>query len=117
MSNRQGPHNSANALSTPPFGGINNSYSGRAPHLVRERPVPVVTTNARMPMQMQRKNQKPLGPDAIWGQYNNYRSNGLMGSAVAHVVVLALILGGSLIGHKVVPRVEQHETVTLIAPS
>jgi len=114
MSNQQGPHNSANALSTPPFGRL-NSYSGREQYAVRERPAQVVNMNARM--QMQRKNQKPLGPDAIWGQYNNYRSNGLMGSAAAHVVVLALIIGGSLVGHKVVPRVEQHETVTLIAPS
>jgi TonB family protein len=57
------------------------------------------------------------GPDAIWGQYNNYRSNGLAGSVAVHVVLLALILGGSFFGHKVVARVEQHETVTLIAPS
>jgi len=115
MSNRQGPHNSANALSTPPFGGLNSSYSGRDPYPVRERPIPVVTMNPRM--QMQRKNQKRLGPDAIWGQYNNYRSNGLAGSAAVHFILLALIIGGSLVGRKVVPRVEQHESVTLIAPS
>ena len=64
------------------------------------------------------REQKTLGPDAIWGQYNNYRSNGLAGSAVVHVVVLALILGGSMFGRHVVQVAEpQHETVTLIAPS
>ncbi|MGA8273565.1 MAG: energy transducer TonB [Candidatus Sulfotelmatobacter sp.] len=114
MPNQQGPHNSAHALSTAPsFGGLNTSYSGRESYALRERPLQVVRINPPMPL----KYQKPLGPDAIWGQYNNYRSNGLMGSAVAHVVALALIIGGSLLGHKVVPRVEQHETVTLIAPS
>jgi TonB family protein len=34
-----------------------------------------------------------------------------------HVVLLALILGGATFGTHVVQKVEQHETVTLIAPS
>ncbi len=63
------------------------------------------------------REQRALAPEAIWGQYNNYRSNGLVGSAVIHVVLLALILGGAMFGHQVVQKVEQHETVTLIAPS
>ncbi len=61
--------------------------------------------------------QTVLPPEAIWGQYNNYRSNGLVGSAIFHVVVVGLILGGTIFGHKVVQRVQQQETVTLIAPS
>jgi protein TonB len=61
--------------------------------------------------------KRALGPEAIWGQFNNYRSNGLVGSAVVHVVALGLILGGAMFSHQVVQRVEQHETVTLIAPS
>lgn len=63
------------------------------------------------------REQKVVAPDAIWGQYNNYRSNGLIGSAIFHVVTIALILGGTIFGHKVVQKVEQHQEVTLIAPS
>jgi hypothetical protein len=58
-----------------------------------------------------------MGPDAIWGQFNNYRSNGLVGSAVVHVVMLALILGATLFGHQVVQKAQEREVVTLIAPS
>ena len=57
------------------------------------------------------------GPDAIWGHYNNYRSNGLVGSAVVHIALVGLILGATTFGPKVVPRVTPQETVTLIAPS
>ncbi len=84
---------------------LDRVYAGRAS---TARPPEV---NARL------RQQRVVAPDAIWGQYNNYRSNGLVGSAIIHVVMLALILGGALFGHKVVQRVEQHETVTLIAPS
>jgi periplasmic protein TonB len=63
------------------------------------------------------RSQKPLGPDAIWGQFNNYRSNGLAGSAMVHTVLLALVLGSAMFSHHVVQQVQQHETVTLIAPS
>jgi TonB family protein len=63
------------------------------------------------------REQRQQGPDAIWGHYNNYRSNGLVGSAIVHVVLLAALLGGTLLGHKVVTKIQQHETVTLIAPS
>jgi periplasmic protein TonB len=64
-----------------------------------------------------RRGQKALGPDAIWGQFNNYRSNGLAGSAIAHVVFIGLILASATFSHQVVQKVQQHETVTLIAPS
>ena len=113
MSNQQGPHNSAHALPRlSSFEGLNTLYSGREPYAVRERVVPAVRMNPRM------REQKPLGPDAIWGQYNNYRSNGLAGSAIVHAVALALILGGSMFGRHVVQVAQQqHETVTLIAPS
>jgi periplasmic protein TonB len=75
---------------------------------MRVRPVPL---NVRI------REQKILAPEAIWGQYNNYRSNGLIGSVIVHAVLLALILGGAIFGHQVVQKVQQHETVTLIAPS
>jgi len=61
--------------------------------------------------------QRAPAPDAIWGQFNNYRSNGLAGSAVVHVIALGLILSAATFGHLVVQKVQQHQTVTLIAPS
>jgi len=60
--------------------------------------------------------KRALGPDAIWGQFNNYRSNGLIGSAVIHFALLGLILCGAIFGHQAMQEVQQHETVTLIAP-
>jgi periplasmic protein TonB len=64
-----------------------------------------------------RPRTRSLAPEAIWGQFNNYRSNGLAGSAIVHIVLLAAILGTATLGHQVVAKVQQHETVTLIAPS
>lgn len=59
----------------------------------------------------------PASPDAIWGQYNNYRSNGLMGSVVVHAALIGLILGVTTLTPKVALQTAPHETVTLIAPS
>jgi periplasmic protein TonB len=110
MSNQQGPRHTAHALSSlSSFDSLNVLYAGREQYASPRR--------VAVPMSARPREQKQLGPDAIWGQYNNYRSNGLAGSAVVHVVLLALILGGSLFGKRVVARVQQHETVTLIAPS
>ncbi len=69
------------------------------------------------PVPSRSRPQKALGPDAIWGQFNNYRSNGLAGSAAVHIVFVALILASATLGHQVVQKVQEHETVTLIAPS
>jgi periplasmic protein TonB len=63
------------------------------------------------------QQKQSLAPEAIWGQFNNYRSNGLMGSAIVHLVALGLILSGITVGHQVVQQMQKHETVTLIAPS
>jgi TonB family protein len=63
------------------------------------------------------RQQKTAAPDAIWGQFNNYRSNGLAGSVVVHVIALGLILSAATFGHQVVQKVQEHQTVTLIAPS
>jgi periplasmic protein TonB len=60
---------------------------------------------------------KVAAPEAIWGQFNNYRVDSLAASAIVHCVLLGLILGTALFGRQVVQRVEQHEVVTLIAPS
>jgi TonB family protein len=64
-----------------------------------------------------RARAQQFAPEQIWGQYNNYRSNGLVGSAIVHVVLLAVILGGATFGHHVVQQAKQREIVTLIAPS
>jgi len=53
----------------------------------------------------------------VWGQYNNYRANGLVGSGIIHVVLLGVILVGAAVGHKVVQQVRPREVVTLVAPS
>jgi protein TonB len=111
MSNPQGTPQTAQAL--PPlstFDSLNTRYIPRQPYASRERALP-----ARRSPQVREQSQ--FGPDAIWGHYNNYRSNGLVGSVVVHVILLALLLGGTIFGHQVVAKVQQHETVTLIAPS
>jgi len=56
-------------------------------------------------------------PDEIWGQYNNYRSNGVAISAIVHIAVIGLILSGALVGHQIVEQAKPREVVTLIAPS
>jgi protein TonB len=56
-------------------------------------------------------------PDEIWGQYNNYRSNGVVMSAIIHVILLGALLSGVFFGHEIVQKVVPHQTVTLIAPS
>jgi periplasmic protein TonB len=63
------------------------------------------------------RESQSLAPDAVWGQFNNYRSNGIVGSVVVHIAALGLILGAATFGHEVVQQVKPHETVTLIAPS
>jgi periplasmic protein TonB len=112
MSNSQGPQPSAYTLSpTGPFERRNTLYSNREPSSGRPRVVPVVRMSSRP------RDQRLLAPDAIWGQYNNYRSNGLVGSVVFHIVVVGLILAATIFGHKVVVKAPEHEEVTLIAPS
>jgi periplasmic protein TonB len=64
-----------------------------------------------------RKAPQTLAPEAIWGQFNNYRSNGLAGSVVAHIIILGLILGVATFSHQAVQQIKPHETVMLIAPS
>ena len=101
----QSSHFSAHGLRPTPSSSavLDRPYASR-----ERRPVP---PSARA------RSQRPMGPDAIWGEFNNYRSNGLVGSAVVHVVMLALILGATLFGHQVVQKAQEREVVTLIAPS
>jgi len=74
---------------------------------------PTVVRSVRPPV---RPIRLAPAPDAIWGQYNNYRSNGVTISAIIHVVAIGLLLSGVFVSHQVVQRVQQQH-VTLIAPS
>ena len=56
-------------------------------------------------------------PDLIWGQYNNYRANGVAVSALVHMGLIGLLLSGAFFGRQIVQKVVPHEHVTLIAPT
>lgn len=66
------------------------------------------------PVMVTRRGTRP--PDAIWGQYNNYRSNGVAVSAIIHIAVIGLLLSGAFVSHEIVQK-QTRQTVTLIAPS
>jgi periplasmic protein TonB len=70
----------------------------------------------RAPRPVARPVRVSRPPDEIWGHYNNYRSNGVVISAMIHVAVIGLIISGVFVSHQVVQRVQQ-QRVTLIAPS
>ena len=55
-------------------------------------------------------------PDQIWGQYNNYRANGVAVSAIVHVGLVVLLLSGVFVSHQITQR-QERQVVTLIAPS
>ena len=57
---------------------------------------------------------KPIPVKDIWGFYN-YKKNGAMGSTVAHILILAAIIGGTILARKAVNAiVKQPETVTYV---
>jgi periplasmic protein TonB len=60
---------------------------------------------------------KPVPVKDIWGFYN-YKKNGALGSTVAHVIVIGLIIGGTILGRRMVAKVEAKPTatVTLVDP-
>src|SRR5277367_425912 len=60
---------------------------------------------------------KPIPVKDIWGFYN-YKKNGALGSTVAHVIVLALIIGGTILGRRIVTQVsaKPQTATTLIDP-
>jgi len=60
---------------------------------------------------------KPVPVRDIWGFYN-YKGKGAVGSTVVHIVALALIIVGTILGRRVVQQiVKPNNTVELIAPS
>jgi protein TonB len=56
---------------------------------------------------------KPEPVKDIWGFYN-YKKNGALGSTVAHVIVIALIIGGTIFGRHLVTKVEAKQQVTAL---
>jgi periplasmic protein TonB len=54
---------------------------------------------------------KPEPVKDIWGFYN-YKKNGALGSTAAHVVVLALIIGGTIWVRSLVPKVQAKTATT-----
>jgi len=59
---------------------------------------------------------KPVPVKDIWGFYS-YKKSGATLSTIAHIIVLAAIIGGTIyLGRRVVVQAK-HETVTLIAPA
>ena len=58
---------------------------------------------------------RPVPVRDIWGFYN-YKKNGLTGSATVHILGLILIIGGTLLGRRVVQAVTKpHDQVTWVA--
>jgi len=59
---------------------------------------------------------KPIPVRDIWGFYN-YKKNGALGSTAVHILALAAIIGGTILGQRVVHEITKPpEVVTLISP-
>ncbi len=57
---------------------------------------------------------KPVPVKDIWGFYD-YKKNGALGSTVVHILILALLIGGTILGRRVVKTIlKQPETITYI---
>ena len=54
---------------------------------------------------------KPIPVKDIWGFYN-YKKNGALGSTAAHVVVIGLIIGGTILGRHMVTKAVAKPQVT-----
>lgn len=98
----------------------NSAFSGESMLELVRQPLPrsryETSVRGARPSQVSRSRiSRP--PDEIWGQYNNYRSNGVAISAMVHVALLGLLLSGVFVGHQIVEQAKPREIVTLIAPS
>jgi periplasmic protein TonB len=54
---------------------------------------------------------KPIPVKEIWGFYN-YKKDGALTSTAVHVIVIALIIGGTILARRVVAKVEAKPSVT-----
>jgi len=60
---------------------------------------------------------RPVPVKDIWGFYN-YKGKGAIGSTIVHILAVALIIVGTIVGERAVKQiVKPKETVDLIAPS
>ena len=59
---------------------------------------------------------KPEPVKDIWGFYN-YKGNGVLGSTGVHILLIGVIIGGTILGRRIVKAAPQPKvTVTLVAP-
>src|SRR5580700_3918460 len=59
---------------------------------------------------------KPIPVKDIWGFYD-YKKNGALGSTIVHIIAVVIIIGGTMLGRRVVQQITKpHEVVTLVAP-
>jgi protein TonB len=59
---------------------------------------------------------KPIPVKDIWGFYD-YKKNGALGSTVVHILAVVVIIGGTMLGRRVVQQITKpQEVVTLVAP-
>src|ERR1700686_2641672 len=65
------------------------------------------------PLQLE---SKPIPVKDIWGFYD-YKKNGALGSTVVHILAVILIIGGTMLGGRVVQQITKPaEVITLVAP-
>ncbi len=97
----------------------NSALSGES--ALNLMPSPLPRNNYHYGPRATRMSSRPAvrthAPDEIWGQYNNYRANGVVVSAIVHVALIGLLVSGAFFGHEIVQKVALRQTVTLIAPS
>src|SRR5450432_3827595 len=58
---------------------------------------------------------KPVAVKDIWGFYN-YKGRGAFGSTMVHILALLAILGGTMLGRKVVAEIKKQDSIVLVAP-
>src|SRR6202049_2099337 len=96
----------------------NSAFNGESALNLVPSPLPRTNYGPRAARSQGRPSVRvSRAPDEIWGQYNNYRANGVVVSTIIHMAVIALLISGAFFGHQVVQRVAERQQVTLIAPS
>jgi len=92
----------------------NSAFNGES--ALEMIPTPLPRNRYQTSLRSARASSRTRDPE-IWGQYNNYRANGVVVSAVVHIALIGLLVSGAFFGHQIVQAVAPRETVTLIAPS
>ncbi len=96
----------------------NSAFNGESAMNLVPSPLTRSAYSARTARPQPRQNARvSRAPEEIWGQYNNYRANGVVVSALVHMALIAALLSGAFFGHQIVQVVTEKQHVTLIAPS